>query len=76
MTLIFQDLEDGYIEKVKDAYKLGFGSVASVGCCALIAIHKDSDLVCANAGDCRAVLGKQIGGGWGAWTLTNDHNCR
>jgi len=63
---------------VRAAYKLGFGSVASVGCCALVAIIKGSDLVVANCGDCRAVIGHQGAESdkVTAVTVTRDHNCR
>ena len=79
MISLFQDLEDGYIQKVKEAYSLGFGGVSSVGSCVLIAMRKDSHLTCANLGDCRAVVGSLAADGkstWNATTLTNDHNCR
>ena len=74
----FHDLEDGYLNQVRSAYRLGFGSVASVGCCALVALHKDSHLIIANCGDCRAVLGHQSidGNKYHAITITKDHNCR
>lgn len=76
----FQELEDGYLKSIKDAYKLGFGKVSSVGCCALIAVRKGQDLLIANCGDCRAVLAKKItqddGNSFRAITCTNDHNCR
>ena len=77
----FQELEDGYLRSIEDSYKLGFGAVASVGCCALIAIRKGKHLLIANCGDCRAVLGTRMDGDNGrfhfrAVTCTNDHNCR
>jgi Protein phosphatase 2C len=75
---VFQDLEDGYLDKVREAYRLGFGGVASVGCCTLVAIQKGEHLIVANCGDCRAVLGCQyaVGGKYSAVTITKDHNCR
>ena len=78
MKTVFQDLENGYLDQVRSAYKLGFGSVASVGCCLLVALQQDKNVVIANCGDCRAVLGNQSadGGKYIGITITKDHNCR
>lgn len=73
---VYNDLEEAYISSVRPAYKLGYGNVASVGACTLVAIVKDSHLVVANAGDCRCVLGKQAASGFEAVRITTDHNCR
>jgi len=44
---------------VRPAWAAGFGSVARVGACVLaVALLPDGAVVCANAGDCRAVLGR------------------
>lgn len=45
------------------------------GSCATVAFIQGSDLFIANAGDCRAVLGEQMGNGqWSPIVLSNDHN--
>lgn len=49
---------------------------ASSGACALVAYIKGTELIVANCGDCRAVLGIQSEEGHNAWTalqLSNDH---
>jgi pyruvate dehydrogenase phosphatase len=76
LRLVYNDLEEAYINSVRSAYKLGYGNVASVGACTLVAIVKDSNLVVANAGDCRCVLGIQKASGYEAMRITTDHNCR
>lgn len=78
MKTVFQDLETGYLAQVRNAYKLGFGSVASVGCCILVALQQAKHLIIANCGDCRAVLGNQTikDGNYIGITITKDHNCR
>lgn len=53
----FRKVEQEYLDKVRDSFRLGFGEVAKVGACALMAVHHKSDLFLANCGDCRAVLG-------------------
>ena len=35
---------------------MGFGDVAKVGSCALVAIVKDNEVITANAGDCRGII--------------------
>ena len=39
--------------------QVGFGEVAHVGCCAIAAVVTPTAIVVANAGDCRAVLGRR-----------------
>jgi pyruvate dehydrogenase phosphatase len=56
----FKNVENEYVERVRESYRLGFGEVAKVGCCALVALQKDNSLFIANAGDCRAVLGRNV----------------
>ena len=61
---------------------MGFGEVAKVGCCALLALKRGNKLFTANCGDCRAVLGvahKNTDSDvteLSALRLTNDHNAR
>ena len=81
----FQAVEHEYLNKVRDAYRLGYGEVAKVGACALLAVRNKSDLYLANCGDCRAVLGsKTMATGDDqkkkrrhvCSRLTRDHNAR
>ena len=86
----FDEVENSYIESVRTSYKLGFGSVASVGSCVCLAIKKDDRLTIANCGDCRAVLGSDISQSsdnnishtvnnqpkYVATRLSRDHNAR
>lgn len=77
----FSSTEKLYIEKIKPAYDLGFGGVASVGSCVIVAAQKDSTLVIGNCGDCRAVLGSTSSSTSNSkkflsTRLTNDHNAR
>ena len=69
-------------------YKSGYGEVAKVGCCALLLMRKDNQLITANCGDCRAILATQSPptttaskasastSTYTAKRLTNDHNAR
>jgi pyruvate dehydrogenase phosphatase len=78
----FKSIEAEYLQKVRESYRLGFGEVAKVGCCALVALQRGDELVLANAGDCRAVLGSSpppaeaASGKFLATRLTHDHNAR
>lgn len=90
LTHAFLRVEREYLYQVKAAFELGFGAVAKTGSCALMALVRDHKLYVANAGDCRAVLGRRRRvsalGGWGsggggdgvmeAVALSNDHNAR
>ena len=66
---VFVELDELYKATVRDTFALGFGSVARVGSCGLAVVLQpaaDSDapggggvsIVCGNAGDSRAVLGR------------------
>jgi len=83
----FTDVEKKYLASVLHSFKLGYGEVAKVGCCALVVMKKDNHLIAANCGDCRAILATQSKPGVGipalvstpsfvATRLTNDHNAR
>ncbi|CAN0383577.1 unnamed protein product, partial [Ascophyllum nodosum] len=87
LTQAFLRVEREYLYQVKTAFELGFGAVARTGACAIMALVRDDKLYVANAGDCRAVLGRRRrrtwgGGGGGAEgvseaiALSNDHNAR
>lgn len=73
----FMRVDRGFLSSIRPAFELGFGDVAHVGCCALVALtlhapHHTSGgtsahasmlpthVVVANAGDCRAVLGRYL----------------
>jgi len=78
----FKSIESEYLQKVRESYRLGFGEVAKVGCCALVALQRGDELIVANAGDCRAVLGSSpsasdtVNGKFLTTRLTHDHNAR
>jgi len=84
----FAATEQCYLEQVRSAYKAGFGEVAKVGSCVLLALRKQDTLVLANLGDCRAVLGSSVlanatntgndvvSSYHVATRLTHDHNAR
>jgi Protein phosphatase 2C len=56
----FERADREFIDSVRGAFKMGFGEVAKVGCCALTAVVTPKAIVVANAGDCRAVYGQII----------------
>ena len=60
LTATYNCIEESYISKVIESYKLGFGEVGKVGSCAIVAVIKDKQLTVANSGDCRAVVGSVI----------------
>jgi len=79
----FAAIENEYLDSVRQAYNLGFGDVAKVGSCVLVALRNGNKLILANLGDCRAVLGSTspspVQGATSslvATTLTHDHNAR
>lgn len=88
LTQAFLRVEREYLYQVKAAFELGFGAVARTGACAIMALVRDNRLFVANAGDCRAVLGRRRPsrrvGGWSAGgsgdpeavALSNDHNAK
>ncbi|CAN0495875.1 unnamed protein product, partial [Hapterophycus canaliculatus] len=89
LTQAFLRVEREYLYQVKTAFELGFGAVARTGACAIMALVRDNRLFVANAGDCRAVLGRRrlsrrVVGGWTtggageaeAVALSNDHNAK
>lgn len=72
----FDDTEKDIIRTIRPSFQMGFGEVAKVGSCVLIALKKDSKLIIANCGDCRAVLGSERNGTFYAAQINRDHNCR
>jgi pyruvate dehydrogenase phosphatase len=76
----FAELEGRYVKGVRQSFAYGFGQVARVGCCALVALRVDDKLSIANAGDCRAVMGcsseDDSDEGLVGIRITRDHNAR
>eukprot|EP01035_Chromulina_nebulosa_P026124 gene26124-34158_t len=78
----FQCIEDEIIKMIRSSFQLGFKEAAKVGSCVLLAFQKADRLVIANCGDCRAVLGTQIGPSsstksvFSSTRITRDHNAR
>lgn len=75
----FSTIETSYVSTIKDSYKLGFGGLASVGSCVLALMRKENNIIIANLGDCRAVLGTASNATTNrhvATRLTRDHNAR
>lgn len=56
----FESMERDIVNRVRPAFNLGFGEVAKVGSCVVMAMKRADRLVVANCGDCRAVLGTAI----------------
>jgi pyruvate dehydrogenase phosphatase len=56
----FTEIEESYTSKIRECYKLGFGDVAKVGSCAIVAVVKENTLTVANSGDCRVVVGSVV----------------
>lgn len=69
----FNEMEHEIIEVIRPSFKMGFGNVAKVGSCVLLALHRKNHLIIANCGDCRAVLGTSPDH---ATIINRDHNCR
>ena len=87
----FENTEEDYARRVKPAFELGFGDVSSIGSCVLLALKYENQLIIANCGDSRAVLGSAISRdipntnkknvdktthSIHALALSNDHNAR
>jgi serine/threonine protein phosphatase PrpC len=60
ITEAFESMEQDVVDKIRPAFNLGFGEVAKVGSCVLLALKKGNRLVVANCGDCRAILGSSV----------------
>jgi pyruvate dehydrogenase phosphatase len=85
ILMAYKNVEEEYLRRVREAYRLGFGEVGKVGACALVVLHDTSknQLIVGNAGDCRAVLGSIDASDDDANTteyltsrITRDHNAR
>jgi pyruvate dehydrogenase phosphatase len=58
LSRAFVSVDRSFLSLILPAYNVGFGDLSSVGCCALAAAVLPDAIVVANAGDCRAVLGR------------------
>ncbi|CAM9860660.1 unnamed protein product [Chrysoparadoxa australica] len=89
LTRAFLRAEREFLYQVKAAFDIGFGDVARSGACAILAMARKGDLYVANAGDCRAVLGRHkhksrwssskacsLSDDFEAVALSRDHNAR
>lgn len=56
----FESMEKDVVSRVRSAFNMGFGEVAKVGSCVLLAFKKADRLIVANCGDCRAILGSAV----------------
>lgn len=65
-------LVQAYSECVCMLKATSIDTTASGSTCVSVLIT-DTDLICANVGDCRAVVGRNIGGIWGVYQLSWDH---
>ena len=65
-------LVQAYSECAKMLKATTFDTTASGSTCVSVLIT-NTDLICANVGDCRAVVGRNIGGIWGLYQLSWDH---
>mmetsp|Transcript_30053 Transcript_30053/g.39546 ORF Transcript_30053/g.39546 Transcript_30053/m.39546 type:complete len:453 (-) Transcript_30053:509-1867(-) len=72
----FGRVEREFIYLIKQAFEAGVGAVSRIGSCALLAYIDCGRVFVANAGDCRAVVGKRKGDGWESVALSSDHNVR
>jgi pyruvate dehydrogenase phosphatase len=76
----FEEMEDMIVQSLRPAFQFGFGDLAKVGSCVLVALKKDNALVIANCGDCRAVLGTTESADLKSRILStqinHEHNCR
>lgn len=85
ITAAFNSMEHDILGQVRPAFNVGFGDVAKVGSCVLLALKKADRLVIANCGDCRAILGTALPESGGKQSSTEryvstrinrDHNAR
>jgi pyruvate dehydrogenase phosphatase len=58
LSRAFQRVDREFIARIRPAFSLGFGEVAHVGSCAIVAAVLPQAIVVANAGDCRAVFAR------------------
>lgn len=78
----FHTMETNVISTVRPSFEIGFGEVAKVGSCALLAMKKSDRLVVANLGDCRAILGSSVNSGssskphFAPTQISREHNAR
>ncbi len=78
MVRAFEATDAAFIDAITPSFKLGFGEVGHVGACVISAVVDKDTITVANAGDCRAVIGRASGSNAGviAAELSRDHNAR
>ena len=55
----YERTDRDFMTAIRPAFDVGFGDVSRVGCCAVCEIVTKKEIIVANAGDCRAVVGCQ-----------------
>lgn len=80
VTESFLEFDNSYANNVRQPYAMGYGAVASVGSCVLLAFRNApmNKLIIANLGDCQAVLGSKSDTSpqYIGQAVTNEHNAR
>ena len=59
----------GMPQKIRNIH----GDLTTSGCCALVAVVQENELLAANTGDCRAILASRAGDDWQCVVLSSDH---
>jgi pyruvate dehydrogenase phosphatase len=73
----FFELERNYITSIQQAYQLGYGEVGKVGSCVNLSIIQENQLTVANSGDCRTIIGTELGdlkNSMNSTIISYDHN--
>ena len=70
----FEELENNFEKLVQENYRLGFGSLANVGSCALLSLVIKNKLYVANLGDSKGVLISDSAGGASLKDLNSQLN--
>ena len=74
LSTTFDRLETELKDSVLASYRLGFGKVAAVGSCAIVALVFDNHFVVANSGDCQAVLVSKTASGVKGENICDVHS--
>lgn len=73
----YQEMEDQILTSFTELFNKGFLEASKIGSCSLVALRKENQLIIANCGDCRAILGsKGADQSITAAIINRDHNCR
>ncbi len=59
----YERTDRDFMTAIRPAFDIGFGELSRVGCCVVSAVVADGFVAVANAGDCRAVVGRLGNGG-------------